>query len=317
MRKTNDKIDDDKRYLEAAEKILDVTKNGFDKMKLEEDETLQAIVSSDIACVTLSNKRAYFRGNYFGSNANTRHQGETVNLDAINNVCIKNRSRKTKNRRIKICIFLMILSLIASCVMHVMYRVTISKADSLEATYNSMKNYNPYGSLPSGYTLTDLLEYYSKIDRGEEYTPDPYLEQRQKDMEAYDRKVRQAQSAYLEAEENITTYRVGSILGLIISGIICIITIIKIIKAREKYMVLQFCCTNKNFGLEIRDKVTYDKIRNIILVAKSSAPPKGHIDMQPQRADKIERLAELSKLYEQRMISEEEFARLKGEIISG
>ena len=81
--------------------------------------------------------------------------------------------------------------------------------------------------------------------------------------------------------------------------------------------MLQFVCKGHKYGIEIRNRNIYDEAQKIILVAKQKEQPIQQIqNIYSNQDDKVTRLSNLSNLYEQGLINQEEFKQLKQEIIS-
>ncbi len=82
------------------------------------------------------------------------------------------------------------------------------------------------------------------------------------------------------------------------------------------YKVLQFVCDYHQFGVEIRNMALFDEANKLVLLALQKGKKQPEDNVATHDPDKIGRLSELSKLYEQGLISPEEFERLKREIIN-
>lgn len=305
-------------YREKAEKNYYDSKNNFDKMKLESEEMLMDIIPSDVASVTLSNKRAYFRGKYLG---NAQGKNEAVNLDTIEDVRITNRTRRAKGLSIKLCLLIIICTFIPFFVVQGKYKSAAEEADSLNRKYDRMAETEPNGPLGNGYTVTDVLNYFADKEDGD-YVRDEYLEGRLERANEHKEALASVGAKLGDAEMLVTKFQVAKVFCIITIIVVCIVMIVNFFKSLEKYRVLEFYCPGRRIlGIEICDNSVCEKAKNIILVAKSAAQQKANMSMayqlpQGMYNDKIGRLKEVSMLYEQGMISEAEFNRLKAEIIN-
>ena len=102
----------DKEYRELANEIAESANNSFDDVKVEEDEEIQLIVASDIASVVLSNKRAYFNGEYHGASED-KVNGDIVNLDSIKRVRLKKKIYSYQKYVVLLSLGIMFFSIIS------------------------------------------------------------------------------------------------------------------------------------------------------------------------------------------------------------
>lgn len=227
------------KYQEQANQIVEYVKANFGGMKIEEDEEAKLIIASNIASVTLSEKRAYFNGRYTGADANKRN-GEIINLDSIKSIRLKRRM-DTKQKTIISIATLLIAVAICICL----------------------------GTFSNAVNARDI-EY-----------------------------------------EQIYLILISGTIALILFVFVCVYW------SLGKYQMLQFVCKGHKYGIEIRNRNIYDEAQKIILVAKQKEQPIQQIqNIYSNQDDKVTRLSNLSNLYEQGLINQEEFKQLKQEIIS-
>lgn len=94
---------------------------------------------------------------------------------------------------------------------------------------------------------------------------------------------------------------------------------------RKQYKILCIYSGKSCYGLEVKDISITEQLRDSVLVVKSNMqqniqnqqPQLQHpIIQEMQSDDKIRKLTELSHLYEQGMIQQQEFEQLKNELLS-
>lgn len=294
-----------KRYAESAGRMVEDCKENFNSKKLEDSEKIKFIVASDVACLTLSDKRAYIDGNYIGSSQDKN--SDVINLDAIKRVETSKKYRVNLLSHI-IIILVALFAMIGLCTMF--YNNYVESEDILHSTY-----------IDVGHEGDDFYGYYSRHK---------YLSKEEIDARHEDNIRNQAAREALgdrkrKAESDQQIDLIGGFIVVCVGFWLMIHTMLKI--HRSQYSILSIETDNKSYGLEIRDPSITEQVRNIVLVAKSnkqSEIDRADVAMIQQQqksinyvgSDKVSKLTELSHLYEQGLIQQEEFEQLKKEILS-
>jgi len=296
------KVEHEKR----AGENLQTAQENFEITRLDKSETLEMVIASEKASLTVSNKRAYFSGDYIG--ASNENSTEAVNLTNIKKLKLKTKLKKEFISTRKYLISSLVI-LLASIITIILYVNAVGQVDEYRYRLNNVTASN----------ADDLREYF--YNYGMDST---FINAIQYASEEIAMKEKQIKSEMFQASDTADIYLGIMIATLSISAIIVIVNIINFIKERKtaKYNLLEVRADKHMLGIEIRDASDYEKINNIILVAKSNVGQSEIIVQTPiekeqnKQVDKAERLIELSKLYEQHLITEEEFTKLKNNVMN-
>lgn len=292
-------------YTERANNLVELNKSNFDSKKLESSEKLKFIVASDIACLSLSDKRAYINGKYIGSDNDK--QSDIINLDTIDSVKTAQRFRSSVKKYLIAMVITLIIFIISLNIFVPKYKET---EDIMNADYHY--------SYHTGDSLDDYYDYYTDHDF---YSKNEIAARRQ-DMTNNQAYFDDLYSKKQKAHSTQSYYLAGIVLTCLIGGLLLLSELLRI--HRNKYMVLCIKANNKKYALEIKDTQITEQVKKIVLVAKSNTQRQitniaQQSNMQQQvkvsGTDKISKLTELSQLYEKGLIQQEEFEKLKSELL--
>lgn len=264
-------IDEAARYMESSKKMLETARENFYKTRLEANEEIQVIIPSDIACVTLSNKRAYFRGKYIGADIKSRPQGDNVNLNSIGRVYLKSRRRKSKtpDKGILVLALFIIVLMILNCILLSNQKKAYREGERQDRLYEKY-NQTEIQTVP-GYSKDDIAVYFSQKYQNpgnfkENSAIEEVLEKRNQNEQRLADARSNADTAYGKAAVYMTLFY----FTIVVCILLIIYTIIRAVKHMDEYSTIQFICDNEEFGIEIRDKNILDQVKNLLLVAKST-----------------------------------------------
>ena len=289
------------RYAEAANRIVENSKQNFDSRKLESSEVLKFIVASDIACLTVSDKRAYIDGNYIGGSS-TEHS-DVINLEAISSVETCKKHRSSIKRQVVVIILTIIVSVISFMLLYDNYN---KSNDTINSEY---QEYNHDGN-----TDEEFYRYYNSHS----YLSSNEIEARGTDIARNEAGRLALEDAKSKAKKSQEFDIVAMFVIVCVGSWLLIHEMLKI--HRSQYMVLSINTANKQYALEIKDIRITEQIKSLVLVANSNIQKDvGRAAIQNvsqlQQNDKISKLTELSTMYQQGLIQRDEFESLKKELL--
>ncbi len=250
-------------YAQKAQQMMNGAIANFDRIKLDKEETVQAVVCSDVACVTLSEKRAYFGGNYFGLEKNAG-RGDVIPMHGIRDVYLKNIYSKSAGIKMRKYLIYLIMILCVNFMVHNWYGNAVEEMNKATANTESLKNNSNY------YYDSNFYDYYlTNNDNFRRINPysESEIQARGYDMD----RIENAERVQAEMEEQFvvkTQTRWTVIVFSVIFGFFIVVKLITLWNT-SKIQVLEFDCWNKRLGVELKDVSSFGMIRNMVLSARN------------------------------------------------
>lgn len=252
-------------YEQKAQALAQNIIANFDHMKLSAEERLQALACSDTASVALSDKRAYFGGDYFGAMRDA-DLDDIIHVNAIHDVRLKKRHQKGTLKKIfKYLLFLLVI-LCINLWTNNWYNEAVDDKRSANRKLESLKEDSNY------YYDSNFYDYY--LTNNDNFSRiNPYsaseIEARRQDSDRIE-KARLRSNEMEDAVQTKALIRIGVIALSVIMGLGVFSSLLHFLK-NSKIMVMEFDCHNRKLGIEIRDLSKFAPIRNVVLLARPQA----------------------------------------------